>query len=607
MKESVEHPDIEMTVGLQPFKEYTERLRLRREMVETCAGRHRMMVRLRLATALLVFIALWVGARQNPVQIWPILVPVVLFIGLAIYHGKILRRSRRASRSVEFYERGLRRIDGTWVGEPPSKIAYVDESHLYAPGLDIFGKDSLFGLLSTARTRTGEETLARWLGEPALREEILLRQQSVEELRSRVDLREDLAILGWEVRATLHPERMTRWGHSPPLLESVPPRVIAPILAVGVYYTQIEYWFRGGSGLSAALFLALAGLFGLYFRDRVRKVIDAVEQPERELEVLSLLFSRLEREKFSSPKLQGLRRALDTRGNPPSKEVSRLVFLVDLLNSRRNQMFMPLAALMLWSTQVSFAVEGWRRRCGASLGGWLDAIGEFEALCALAGYAYEHPEDPFPEIVDDPCFDGTSLRHPLLGRDDCVPNSVHLGPDLQLLVLSGSNMSGKSTLLRTIGVNVVLALAGAPVRADRLRLCPLAMGATLHIQDSLQSGTSHFYAEIHRLRDIMELCEGPLPVLFLLDEIFHGTNSHDRAIGAEAVVHNLVECGALGLVTTHDLALATVADRLAPKAANVHFEDHLEEGTMVFDYRLRPGVVERSNALDLMRAVGLKV
>ncbi|MBW2295469.1 MAG: DNA mismatch repair protein MutS, partial [Deltaproteobacteria bacterium] len=175
------------------------------------------------------------------------------------------------------------------------------------------------------------------------------------------------------------------------------------------------------------------------------------------------------------------------------------------------------------------------------------------------------------------------------------------------LIISGSNMSGKSTYLRTAGCNILLALTGAPVRAESLRLTPLAIAASIQINDSLLEGTSHFYAEIKRLRQIVKLCDGELPVLFLLDEILHGTNSHDRRIGASAVVKGLVERGALGLVTTHDLALAKIADEMSPAIANVHFQDHLEDGKMMFDYRMRPGVVEKSNALELMRAVGLDV
>jgi DNA mismatch repair ATPase MutS len=240
---------------------------------------------------------------------------------------------------------------------------------------------------------------------------------------------------------------------------------------------------------------------------------------------------------------------------------------------------------------------------------WLAAIGEFEALSSLASHAWEHPDDPFPSFSDEgePVFDGDGLGHPLIPEGRCIRNDVHLGEALHLLIVSGSNMSGKSTLLRTVGVNAVLALAGAPVRATRLRLSQLAVGASIRIVDSLQDGTSRFYAEVKRLGQVVEISRGPTSLLFLLDEILSGTNSHDRAIGAEAVVRRLVESGSIGLVTTHDLALARIADSLGERAANVHFEDHLEEGRMVFDYRMQPGIVRKSNALALMRAVGLEV
>jgi DNA mismatch repair ATPase MutS len=242
------------------------------------------------------------------------------------------------------------------------------------------------------------------------------------------------------------------------------------------------------------------------------------------------------------------------------------------------------------------------------VGPWISTVGEFEALCALANYAYEHPADPMPEITSDgPTFEGDDLRHPLIPASRSVGNSVKLNKELQLLVVSGSNMSGKSTLLRTAGVNAVLALAGAPVRAARLRLSPLALGATMRIHDSLQEGTSRFYAEIVRIRQIVDRASGEIPALYLLDEILHGTNSHDRAIGAEAIVKGLIDRGAIGLVTTHDLALAKVADAIAPRAANVHFEDQFDGDKLVFDYRMKPGVVQKSNALELMRAVGLKI
>jgi DNA mismatch repair ATPase MutS len=337
-------------------------------------------------------------------------------------------------------------------------------------------------------------------------------------------------------------------------------------------------------------------------------VVKAVDQPLRDLALLAQILAVIEAERFESPKLRALRAALDVAGLPASKRVARLRLLVDLLDGRRNQLFAPIAALVLWTTQLALAIEAWRGACGPRVPGWIAAVGEIEALCALSGFAYERPGHPFPEVVPgEPRFEARGLGHPLIPPARCVRNDLRLDPSLRLYVVSGSNMSGKSTLLRSVGTNAALAHAGAPVCADALRISPLSLGASIRIQDSLQEGASRFYAEITRLGQLVARAQAAPPLLFLLDEILAGTNSHDRRIGAEAVVRGLLARGAFGLVTTHDLALARIADHLAPAAANVHFEDQLVEGRMHFDFRLRPGVVQRSNALALMRAVGLDV
>jgi DNA mismatch repair ATPase MutS len=315
-----------------------------------------------------------------------------------------------------------------------------------------------------------------------------------------------------------------------------------------------------------------------------------------------------EREQFSSARLQYLSSRLSNEGEPASRRIARLAKLVDWANARRNQFFAPIGWLVLWSVHFAFAIERWRARSGADVARWLDVIGELEALASLAGYAYERPADPMPTIVDgEPRLEATALGHPLIADASCVRNDFVIGGELRLYVISGSNMSGKSTMLRTVGVNVVLALAGAPVRAGAMTVSPLQVGATLRIQDSLAEGASRFYAEITRLKQLVDLAAKTPPLLFLLDEILAGTNSHDRRIGAEAVVRGLVARGAVGLVTTHDLALAEVATALGQRARNVHFEDKMVDGQLRFDYRMRPGVVQHSNAIALMRAVGLEV
>jgi DNA mismatch repair ATPase MutS len=271
-------------------------------------------------------------------------------------------------------------------------------------------------------------------------------------------------------------------------------------------------------------------------------------------------------------------------------------------------MFAPIAFVLLLRPQLAIAVDRWHASYGSAVAEWLRAVGEVEALAALATFAFERPEDPFPELVDEgPVYEADGLGHPLIAASVGVRNDVRLGgAGPRVIIVSGSNMSGKSTLLRSVGVSVVLALAGAPVTAVRLRLSAFVLGATLHIEDSLQAGHSRFFAEILRIRTIADAARGPVPLLFLLDEILHGTNSHDRRIGAEGIVRALVALGAVGLVTTHDLALTELPATL-PAAVNMHFEDRLEDGKMIFDYRMRPGVVEHSNALALMRAIGLDV
>jgi DNA mismatch repair ATPase MutS len=350
------------------------------------------------------------------------------------------------------------------------------------------------------------------------------------------------------------------------------------------------------------------GAFWLVWRRRVAASLGSAARPRQELLLLAELLRLLETERFSSPALLALASRLSRSGAPASHRVRQLARLVEWNESRRNVLFAPFAALLVLASQLAFAIERWRRDVGADIASWLAAVGEFEALCSLASFAYEHPDDPFPTVVPEgPLLEAIGIGHPLLAEQRCVRNDVRLGAELRFLLISGSNMSGKSTLLRSVGVNVVLALAGATVRAHELRLSVMKVGASLRVVDSLQDGTSQFYAEITRLKQIAELTAQGTALLFLLDEILHGTNSHDRRIGAAGVIKSLVQRGGLGLVTTHDLALADIADELGPLADNVHFEDQLDGGRMVFDYRLRPGVVEKSNALDLMRGLGLDV
>jgi hypothetical protein len=600
---------VEATKVGAPRDEYARRLAARRAILTRLARWERRIADIRLIVFLagLIMCSLVFGSGRLGIA-W-LVVPVGLFAALIVGHERVKRAGRRASRAVAFYERGLARLEYRWSGTGETGERYLDPEHPYAADLDLFGPGSLFERLCTARTRAGEDTLASWLLRPAVADEIRDRHAALAELIPRLDLREELELLGAEIRDGIDPEALASWGSEPrvfasPLLLSA----VAALLAV-LALAGLIGWLATETGPSPFFAVAIVEMiFAFRVSRRVRQVIGALDRRTHDLRLLSALLSRLEQERFEAPALARLRSALETGGEPSSRRIAKLGRLLHLLQARENQFFAPIAAILLWSFQLALAIDAWRARSGPAIASWLASVGEFEALCALAGYAWECPGDIFPQIAPDGAlFEAEQVGHPMIPESACVRNDLALGGPRQLLVISGSNMSGKSTLLRTVGINSVLALAGAPVRAGRLRISPFAIGATLRIQDSLQAGRSRFFAEITRVRQLVDLSRGPLPLLFLLDEVFHGTNSHDRRVGAEAVVRGFLERGAIGLITTHDLALTSIVERLAPHAENVHFEDQFENGAMHFDYRMRPGVVRHSNALALMRAVGLEI
>jgi len=382
--------------------------------------------------------------------------------------------------------------------------------------------------------------------------------------------------------------------------------VAAAILA-GLEIATAVIWGVWGPFLPFFAVLGINAVLARRLKQPLLQTLYGTEHAFEDLDLLSAVLARLEGESFSTLRLQRLSQQLVSERLPPSRAISKLRTIIDFSYSRENLILRVLDLPLLYSVQVAFWAEAWRRRHGAAVRRWLEATGQVEALISLATYNYEHPADPFPEFTSGSAlFEAEELGHPLIAAEKCVRNSVHIG-EARVLLVSGSNMSGKSTLLRAAGINAVLAMAGAPVRARRLRLTPLQVGASIRINDSLQEGSSRFYAEITRLRRIFDLAGGDPPLFFLLDELLQGTNSMDRRIGAEGIVHALVERGAIGLVTTHDLALAEISGPLNGQIHNVHFQDDLEEGRIRFDYRLRPGVVTKSNGLELMRSIGLDV
>ena len=562
-----------------------------------------------MAAGILAVAVLGLSIGVSRISPWWIVLPFSILIALTILLQRLDDERESSKRGVGYYERAIGRIEDRWMGTGSQGERFRDAKHVYADDLDLFGRGSLFELLSTARTGAGERTLAEWLLQPGEREEVAARQEAVAELRPRTDLREEIALMGEDIRAAVDARGLAQWGAAPPIHFFTGARLLAPVLA-GAALVTLGGFFAQRLSLTPFLIVVLAEMiFSFSIRPKVGEVSEAVSAPAYELRMLALLLERLEEEQFASARMMRLVAELEVAGTTASRRIKRLTRLIELLDSSENMFFRPVAAMLLWNAQFAMAVEAWRVRCGPLVGKWIAAVGEFEALCSLSTYAFERPDATFPRLESEgPLFDAEALRHPLIPAAVAIANDVCLsGKSERLWIVSGSNMSGKSTLMRAVGLNTVLAWAGAPVACARLSISPLLIGASMSTHDSLADNRSRFYAEISRVRDVVELARTGHPTLFLLDELLSGTNSHDRRIGAEAVVRGLVERGAIGLVSTHDLALAEIVSTLNGCAANVHFEDHMEAGEIRFDYLLRPGVVTRSNALELMRAVGLDV
>jgi hypothetical protein len=538
---------------------------------------------------------------------WVLIIPIAAFIALARWHDRVLRSADCMNRAIAFYDYGIARLEDRWQGTGEPGDRFLNENHLYARDLDMFGQGSMFQLLSRARSHLGEDLLARWLMAPAPLPAIRLRQDAITELRDQLNFREALVTAGGAAR-DINTAALSAWASQPAAPEGLWLRTAALALAVAIFVTGI-WWAVGGPLTPLLTAILLKMVLTRPSRQRVARVVRGVEAPLGQLDILADTLSLIEGARFGSARLAAIRSDMMSHGIVPSRAIRRLKRLADMLDWRRNAVFAPISAAMSWPLHLASAIETWRREFGSKVLAWLSAVAEYEALSSLAAYAYEHPDDSFPEFEETgPArFEGRALGHPLVPAARMVRNDVGLSGEVRLLIVSGSNMSGKSTLLRTVGVNVVLAMAGAPVRAARVAMTPLAVGATLHVHDSLQAGHSRFFAEISRIRAIVDLAERSPHPIFLLDELFQGTNSHDRKIGADAVLSALIDRGAIGLTTTHDLALTAIAEHSAGRAVNVHFEDQLRDGELVFDYRMKPGPVTHSNALALMRAVGLPV
>lgn len=555
----------------------------------------------------MVFALCWyTGKTRSAPGLFFLLGAAAVVAILIVIHERVLDRLDVCKRRCGLYRRGLDRLEDRWSGSGEKGNEFYDRDHLYAEDLDIFGDNSLYQLLCTCRTLMGKRLLAAWLLGPAPLDVVQQRQLAVRELRDKLDFKEQLAIVGGTDHIRSDPVVLTKWAIARTGLNRRLWWIVAIILAVASLVSFAYAWV--GSWLPFLNILLVCAIVSSILRRQVNLILTNIGGASCDLSLLALLMRCIEQEKFETPILQVLQQKLANQTLVASECVGKLGWIADFEKSRLSLIGRAIDRPLMYSVQLACALETWRNAYGQYVGTWLDAVGEIESLVALSTYCFEHPEDPFPEFLpasDCICIHGHALAHPLRPTSSFVSNDIALDQQCRILLVSGSNMSGKSTFLRVVGINVVLAMMGAPARAGKLQLSPVSIGATIRVSDSLQEGVSRFYAEIKRIRNIVEL-SSRTPTLFLFDEILQGTNSHDRRAGAEALVKSLLRYQAIGLVTTHDLAL-TELQKLSNRIRNVHFQETLEAGKLSFDYRLHQGVVTTSNGIELMRSIGLDV
>ncbi|WP_321478209.1 hypothetical protein [uncultured Paludibaculum sp.] len=561
-----------------------------------------------LGTTVLLLALGWMAWKEKAVPAWyPILLlPVVAYCARRYTSGHA--EERAATRLLDWRASGLARLNGEWVGQGYDGTEFDNADHVFQRDLDLFGQGSLFELLATARTSIGRRRLAEYLTQHVPLEESVQRQEAVRELRPMVELREKIGLLGRFETQESKRETFDKWFAMPVMKAPVAVRLVALVSTSACVISALL-------GLAMVLPWSLVVLIlmicvpvncglALAYQPDVRRTVEALQPVGVEISVFREGLALLQHSEFQSAKLGAIVRTLREAG--ASGSIRRIERMIVWLNERNKDWFYGPSMFLLYATQMTLAIEHWRGSHQENMRAWLDDWAEFEALNALAGYGYEHPEDPFPElVVDGPAFVGEDLGHPLLDEETCVRNDVALPGPGSFYVVSGSNMAGKSTFLRTIGVNSVLAMAGAPVRARRLRLSGLRVCASISVGDSLLNRKSKFLAEVERLKLTLEYARAGEPVLFLIDEIFSGTNSHDRGIAAAAVVKTLTECGAIGALSTHDLALTAMADETLGR--NVHMGSRNGTDPMDFDYLVKPGITKESNALAIARMAGVPI
>jgi len=541
---------------------------------------------------------------------------LVAFFAVLPVHDRVICAMRRAADLRTLNEEALSRLARAWDRLPVPQTAVAGTEGPLARDLDLFGRASLFQLLGTAHTPQGKALLAGWLLRPAAPAEIAGRQEAVAELAPEIDFRQQMEVRARPLdRVPPDAERFLEWAEGEPWL--LPRRGLIwltrllPMITLSLLVAAGISDFPVGPGL---FFLVVNMMLSRRLQERLDETLNRVSARESEL----LRYAEAMEVAVGRPaKAEILRRnvsLLSPEGVPAHRWMDllhRRVVMADARHSTLLHVFLQL--LLLWDFHMVWRLERWQRDAGHWVRGWLAALGEIEALNALAGLSFDNPDWAFPAVAaDESSVTARDLGHPLIAAEQRVGNDVEVGPPGTFLLVTGSNMSGKSTLLRAVGINTVLALAGGPVCAAEMRLPPVEIATSILIEDSLAAGVSFFMAEVLRIQSVVAAADRCAAegrrLLYLLDEILRGTNSSERQVAVRRVVRHLLRHGAIGAISTHDLQLAEI-EELRAVSRPVHFRETIHPGghgpAMTFDYKMRPGVATTVNALKLMELVGL--
>lgn len=620
-----------MSEGGERAKLYDERAAQFAAEAERLAARSRLLSNLRGVSFAVMVIAALVEAFSDAERMGAAvaLAGAAAFAFFVFRHGRVIRLEDEALRWERVNRNAKARVTDAWLELPDDGTAFAKEpASAYADDLDLFGRGSLFQRVCTARTGFGQRALARLLTSTSSLEQVAERQEAARGLAPELETRQRLEALamavvgpaqseasraGYATRPTAHvvpdAEPLLAWAEGEPVLigrpllvwtaRLLPPVTIAALVTAWVI--DVPAWVWGAP-------LALQVILGYRTRAETTHVFNAVSATEGAFLRYGPMLELFEKLDVGSALLQRLQTEALSGEQRPSEAMRDFEKGVGWFELRHNGLVHPFVnALTLWDIHCVLLLERWQRRSGKVVRRWFEALAELEALCSMAALAHDEPDFAFAEVEPGAKFVAEGLGHPLIAPGQRVTNEVDLAEPGTALLVTGSNMSGKSTLLRAIGLAAVLAYAGGPVCAHRLRLGRMRVGTSIRIRDSLERGVSHFYAELAKLKAVLDATNGEEPVLFLLDEILHGTNSLERQVGARWVLSELLRRGAMGAVSTHDMELCRLTGELAERVRQVHFREGVQGGEMTFDYKMRSGPVTAGNALRLMRIVGLEV